>query len=127
MKKQLIGGMIVALAMASSGCSTIIHGSHDQVKIYSKEAGSSLYVNNKEVGKDSVEVPLRRGKISELRASKPGCEDARANSDVFFDATTLLGIFIDLGIVTVTTDIATGNAYRVDPLEYELNPQCPNK
>ena len=127
MKKLSFVSMIVTLAMASSGCSTIIHGSHDQVKIYSKEAGSSLYVNNKEVGKDSVEVPLRRGKISELRASKPGCEDAKANSDVFFDATTLLGIFIDLGIFTVTTDIATGNAYRVDPLEYELNPQCPAK
>ncbi len=127
MKKLSFVSMVVALAMASSGCSTIIHGSHDQVKIYSKEAGSSLYVNNQEVGKDSVEVPLRRGKISELRASKPGCEDAKANSDVFFDATTLLGIFIDLGIFTVTTDIATGNAYRVDPLEYELNPQCPTK
>lgn len=124
MQSKLIGSIVLVGAMASSGCSTIIHGSHDQVKIHSNEPGSTLYVNDKEVGTNVVDVPLKRGKRSILRASKVGCEDAKTESQVDFDYTTLLGVFIDLGIFTITTDTLTGNAYRVEPRDYELTPAC---
>lgn len=124
MQKQLISSIVLVGVLGSSGCATIIHGSHDQVKIHSNEPGSTIYVNDKEIGADLVDVPLKRGKISALRASKAGCEDARIDSQLDFDYLTLLGIFIDLGIFTVTTDVLTGNAYRLAPRDYELTPAC---
>ncbi|ARM86138.1 hypothetical protein [Marinobacter salarius] len=122
------GIALAALAVSlSSGCATVIKGTDDSITVNSLEEGTTLYVNGAARGKDSAFVNLKKGKVHSISAKKDGCQTTTMQTGESFDPTTLLGIFIDWGIITIPTDLISGAAWEISPTTYTVNPICPNE
>jgi uncharacterized protein YceK len=116
--------LMLTMTICGSGCASILKGSNDTVSIHSIEPGTVIYVDGSARGRDSVNVDLRRGESHVIRVSKPGCHDVTVPTTDSFDATSLLGIFIDFGIVSIPVDLVSGNAWKVSPRSYTASPIC---
>lgn len=116
-----------ALAMTLfSGCATVIKGTDESITVNSLEEGTTLYVNGAARGKNSAFVNLEKGEKYTITARKDGCEPATMQTGESFDPTTLLGIFIDWGIITIPVDLISGAAWEISPTTYTVNPICPS-
>lgn len=116
--------MAVAVLASLTGCASIIKGSHDTVTINSLEKGTTLYIDGAPRGLDIAQAQVKRGKTAEIRAVKEGCQDVSVSTTDSFDAVTLLGILIDYGIISIPTDLISGNAWKVSPTSYTVTPIC---
>lgn len=117
--------IVTALAVFTlSGCASIIKGSNDNVSVNSLEKGSTIFVDGAARGIDTAMVNVKKGKPHNLRAEKEGCQLVTAETGESFDATSLLGILIDFGIITIPIDLISGAAWKTDPTTYTLTPIC---
>ena len=123
----MIKKSILLLFLSITGCSSIIHGGHDKVTVNSLEKGATIYVDNIPRGTDIIQVDMERGEEHTIRVSKEGCTDMMAPVTDKFDPTTLLGIFIDLGIVSFPVDFISGSAWKISPRTYTVTPICKAK
>ena len=116
--------LIVALAILSTGCSTIIKGTTETISVNSLEKGTVISVDGAPRGVDAASVSLKKGKTHSLRAEKPGCSSVTTETTETFDPTSLLGILIDFGIFSIPIDLMSGAAWKVEPTTYTLTPIC---
>lgn len=122
MKPKLI--TLIPILFLISACSSIIHGNNDTIHLNSLEPGTTLYVNNNPRGKDNAMAEVKRGETHKLKASKKGCKDVSLETTEKFDPTTLLGILIDFGIISIPVDLVSGAAWKTEPKTYTLTPIC---
>src|SRR5690606_10353414 len=92
--------------------------------------GTKLYFNKTEIGIDTgkVTVSKKRLKNSGFYAVKEGCKTASAEIHTRFDKTSLLGLFLDLGLVSILIiDWGIyGSTREAEKLNYVLTPICPD-
>jgi PEGA domain len=119
--------VIVLLGLGLAGCASIFSGNSDQITVNSLESGSVIYVDGHARGKDVTNVQVDRGKGHTIVVKKEGCQDATAETGWSFDARSLLGVFIDLGIISIPVDFAIGGAMATDPTTYTVSPVCPDQ
>ena len=105
-------------------CASIIHGTSDQISINSLEKGTTIFVDGTPRGKDNATADVERGKVHSLRATKEGCQDVSVETGKKFDKISLLGMLIDLGIITIPLDFVFGGAMQADPKTYTVSPIC---
>ena len=108
----------------STGCSTIIHGNSDRVVVHSMEKGTQIFVDGMPRGKNYAELNLKRGDDHTILVKKPGCQDMLMQTNSQFDPTSLLGVFIDLGIISIPIDLISGAAWKTSPTSYSVSPIC---
>lgn len=124
--KKVISSIVIASAILTSGCAAMFNGSSQQVAIRSNVEGAQLYVNEAYIGKNSGVTTFKKKKNYVITARKEGCTDATIPASKSFDATTLLGVLIDFGIITVLVvdGAATGAWQQFDQTSYVLDPVC---
>lgn len=107
----------------------MFHGTSQQVAVRSNVPGTSLYVNEAFVGKDSGVTTFKKNQNYSITARKEGCTDATFPASKSFDAITLLGVFIDLGLVSILLidGAANGAWQQFDQTSFVLDPNCPKK
>ncbi len=127
MKRLLTIMLSVGLAVQTSGCAYLFHGTSDQITINSPDPNAEIYLNDQLIGRGNASATVDRGKEYEIAAKEKGCEPATARTGDKFDPVSLLGIFIDAGIVSILIiDMAaTDAAWKTYPLSYSVNPTCP--
>jgi hypothetical protein len=105
----------------------MFHGTSQQVSVRSNVPGTSLYANEAFVGKDSGVTTFKKNQNYNITARKEGCTDTTVPASKSFDSTTLLGLLIDLGLVTVLLidGAATGAWQQFDQTSYVIDPNCP--
>jgi hypothetical protein len=108
-----------------SGCAGILHGTSDTVSVNSMEEDTVIYVDGTPRGKDTAIAQLERGDDHTIRVSKQGCRDVTMETTDSFDTATLLGIFLDYGIISIPTDLISGAAWKTDQSVVTLTPICP--
>jgi len=126
-KKYLAMAVVVSLASSSlSGCATMFHGSTQQVAIRSNVPGTELFVNEAYVGKDNGVTTFQKNKNYMVTARKAGCTDTSVPAAKSFDAITLLGVFVDFGIISLLLidGAATGAWQQFDQTSYVIDPRC---
>ena len=120
--------VLLVMSMLLGSCASIIHGTTDVISVRSNEKDTTLFLNGSEIGKDSATVTVAKDKLSSsvIRASKRGCRDATERIDTKFDPTTLWGILIDYGIISILViDMAiNGATSRAAQTDYVVTPQC---
>ena len=116
--------LVSTFSIMLTSCASIIHGSTDTVTIVSEEKDSKIFVDGKFQGWDDSIVNLKRGKQHVILATKVGCENATRSTSDRFDTASLWGILIDYGILTITSDLITGNAWETYPTVYNVTPRC---
>lgn len=126
MKKTI--ALLSAILALNSGCATMFSGSSAMVSVRSDDPAAKLYVDERYVGMGSATVSVPKKGDHHIRVTKEGCSDQTAAMGKKFDATSLLGILIDFGIVsTLLIDgAATGAINDIEPKTYVLNPTCLN-
>lgn len=117
------------LLVSLTGCATMFHGATQMVSIRSNVSDAKLYVNEAYIGTGSGVTTFRKNKNYRIVARKEGWTDGVAIPTKSFDATTLLGIFIDWGIISifVVDGIATGAWTQFDQTSFVIDPQPPSK
>ena len=120
--------LCIYLVIISTGCASMFSGTTQNILLRSDVKGTKLYLNNEEVGTDtaSVQISKKNLKNSVLMARKQGCSDYTAHLSTKFDPTSLLGILLDLGIITIlVVDWGiTGSVNEAERTSYILNPNC---
>lgn len=116
--------LATAMAVASSGCATIMAGGPDQVQVQSNVPGASVYVDDILVGQTPMVVTLdREHGQGRIRVEAPGYQPVimqrHKSINGWFWANLCLG-----GLVGMIVDAATGNIKSFDttPLSVALTP-----
>lgn len=124
--------LMIMVAIYSSGCASIFHGTKETLYVRSEEPDTHFFCNNRDIGKGTwAQVTISKSDLSssKLRAEKIGCNTTTAPIDTQFDAVCLLGILIDYGIISIlVVDLAaTGAVTRASHNDYLLTPDCPKQ
>lgn len=110
-----------------SGCASIISGTSDTVTVNSLERDSKIYIDGVQRGLNDAMAEVKRGNPHTVKVSKAGCQDVIIQTAESFDATSLLGILIDFGIITIPIDLISGAAWKTSPTFYTVTPICETK
>lgn len=123
MKKAI--SLLAAITLLS-GCASIFHGTSQQIVIRSNQPDVDLYVNEAFIGRGNGITTFKKKKEYVVTARKEGCIPVSIPASKSFDATTLLGIFIDLGMISmlVVDGAGTGAWRKFDQTSFIIDPQC---
>ena len=118
--------MLRALSLFS-GYAPMCHGSDQQISIRNNQSDIELYVNEMLVGKGNAITSFKKKEDYIITAKKDGCNAVSIPTQKSFDAITLLGIFIDFGIIPILVidGAATGVWNKFDQTSYIIDPQRP--
>ena len=124
MKKSIL--LILMSLFMLNGCAAMFHGTSQQVSIQSKDRNARIYVNDAYLGDGNVITAFKKNKSYTIRVEKDGCDSVTIPVSKSFDPTTLLGVLIDGGIVSilVVDGLGTGAWQQFDQTAYIVNPQC---
>lgn len=127
--KKVAAYSLVASTLLTTGCASMFHGSTQQIAIRSNVPDTELFVNEAYVGKGSGVTTFKKNQNYVITARKEGCTAASIPASKSFDATTLLGILLDWGIISilVVDGIGTGAWQQFDQTNYVIDPQCSKK
>ena len=122
---QKMISVVVALFLLS-GCAAMFNGTSQQVSIRSKNPNAKIYVNDAYLGDGNVLTTFKKKKDYTIRVEQDGCKSESIPVTKSFDPTTLLGVFIDFGVVSVLVvdGIGTGAWQKFDQENYIVNAQC---
>lgn len=125
MKKILVITILIGNIILS-GCASMFNGSSQQVSIRSNVDDVELYVNEQYIGKGNGVTTFKKKQNYTITARKKGCEAVTIPVSKSFDATTLLGLFIDFGVISimVVDGVGTGAWQQFDQTSYVIDPKC---
>jgi hypothetical protein len=121
--------IILPVLVLSSGCASMFNGSKETIYVRSNVDNTVFYANAREIGRGTsavTTIPKKQITKTTLRAEKEGCVTQSTPIITEFDWTTLLGIPIDFGIVSIiiVDGIGTGAINKASQTEYVLTPLC---
>lgn len=125
MKTTLKAAVLLALGMVT-GCAAMFNGSTQMVSVRSNVDDAKIYVNEAYIGKENAVTSFRKKDNYVIRVEKDGCNSTSVPASKSFDATTLLGIFVDYGLVSIliVDGAATGAWQKFDQTSYVIDPDC---
>jgi hypothetical protein len=121
--------LVCLLLLVSTSCAAIFNGTSETIHLRSDQQQTRFFANDRDLGTGSsaiATIPKNQLKRTVLRATKEGCEDAVGPVATGFDAVTLLGLLLDLGIVSIVVVdwAATGAITKASQHSYVLTPTC---
>lgn len=130
MKRKRSIAVICLVALLTQGCASMFHGTNETIQVRSEEPDTRFFCGTREIGKGTVAITtIPKSNLGSLvlRAEKKGCNPKTVPIETKFDPTTLLGIFIDYGIVSILLIdwAANGAVVRAVQNDYILTPECP--
>jgi hypothetical protein len=119
---------VTAIALAP-GCAAIFHGTSETIHVRSEIPDTTFYAGAQEIGKGSdavTSIEKKALKKTTLRAEKPNCYAKTTPLLTSFDGISLLGILLDLGLISVLVvdGAATGAWTHAKQTDYILTPDC---
>jgi len=117
---------VISISIITTGCAAMFNGTTQVINIRSNNDDAKIFVNEQYMGKKSTVYTFKKNKNYVIRAEKEGCKDNVIIPEKTFDPTTLLGILIDWGIISilVVDGAATGAWQEFDQTSYVIDPQC---
>lgn len=124
--KKIASAILLGAIIASTGCASMFNGSSQQVSVRSNVEGTKLFVNEAYIGQESGVTTFRKKENYIISARKDGCVETSVPASKSFDATTLLGVFLDFGVVSIlmVDGIGTGAWQEFDQTSFVLDPIC---
>jgi predicted small secreted protein len=124
--KKIISLVVAANILLTSGCATMFNGTGQTVNIRSNDESAKLFVNDQYMGKHSTALEFKKKENYVIRAEKAGCESTTVVAQKEFDPTTLLGILLDWGIISIliVDGAATGSWQKFKQTSYVIDAKC---
>lgn len=105
---------LVILALALSGCGTIIHGSSQEVGISSSPTSATVTIDNSERGTTPLVADLKRKDTHTVRVHLEGYHPYEMNLTRSVSG-WVWGNLVFGGIVGLAVDAITGGLYKLSP------------
>jgi uncharacterized protein YceK len=124
MKKITYIALVAIITL--SGCASMLNGTSQQVSVRSNVPDAKIYANEEYIGTGNGVTTFKKKNDYILTARKDGCNDTSVVPTKSFDATTLLGVLIDFGLISVllVDGAATGAWNQFDKTNYMIDMQC---
>lgn len=118
--------VLIFVLLSLSGCSTIFNGASQQVVIRGKNLDEKIYVNGNYMGSGKIVTSFKKNENYVITIEKKNCESVTMVASKSFDPTTLLGLPIDLGIVSILLidGAVTGSWEKFDQTYYSVDLSC---
>lgn len=121
--------VLFLLTLLSTGCAAMFSGTSEQIHVRSEEPQTRFFLNERELGNGSSAVTtVSKNQLDRavLRATKEGCEERSTPIATSFDGVSLLGVFVDFGIVSIVVVdwLATGAVTKASQTDFVLTPNC---
>jgi hypothetical protein len=105
-------------------------GTQETIYVKSQVPETHYFLDDEEVFpiKDELSIPKKSIRNAVLYARKDGCESVGLELPTSFNQVSLLGLFVDLGLISILViDWGIyGSIWELDKLSYELTPKCPS-
>lgn len=126
MLNKLIAIILSLSVLSVTGCAAMFNGTSQQVSIRSNNPTDKIYVNDAYIGTGNGITTFKKKKNYVIRVDNKKCESVSIPVSKSFDATTLLGVFIDFGIVSVLVvdGLGTGAWQEFDQTSYVVTSNC---
>jgi hypothetical protein len=128
--KSVLNLIIMAILILNVSCASMFSGTSQRIKVRSDIPGTKLYLDDEEIGTNETTVTVAKKRLKEVQliAKKEGCETKRTDIETKFDSTSLLGLLIDFGLISIlVVDWGINGAVReAERTNYVLNPVCPS-
>ena len=120
-----LSSMLFALFLIQ-GCASMFKGTDKDVLIQSSDDEAKLYVNDQLIGRGQAHYALKKNKDYFIWAEGESCKSNTIVPTKSFDPTTLLGIFIDYGIISILLidGAITGSWQDYDQSQFHLELDC---
>lgn len=124
--KKFAALVLGSAILFTSGCATMFNGSTQTVNIRSNDELAKLYVNEEYMGQRNTVYTFKKKENYVIKAEKQGCQTNTVIPQKKFDPTTLLGIFLDWGLISilVVDGAATGAWQKFSQTSYVVDPNC---
>lgn len=124
--KKFAALVLGSAILFTSGCATMFNGSTQTVNIRSNDELAKLYVNEEYMGQRNTVYTFKKKENYVIKAEKQGCQTNTVIPQKTFDPTTLLGIFLDWGIISilVVDGAATGAWQKFSQTSFVVDPNC---
>ncbi|MGR6874537.1 hypothetical protein ACU6U9_20090 [Pseudomonas sp. HK3] len=116
--------IIILTAIQLSACASMFNGNEQQVSIKT-HSDAEIYIDDRFAGNGYTQKKLARDEAHVIRVSKGECEQTYT-TQAKFNKTSLLGLFIDVGLISIPVDFMTGAAWDIYPDRFIMQPQCMN-
>jgi len=114
--------ILSAMFMMITGCASMIHGQQQTIHIKSHD-DATIFIDGRFAGQGIAQRKVTRDDIHEIIVEHNDCQ-MRYQTESRFNKISLLGVFLDLGLVSIPTDFLTGAAWQVSPSRIKLIPEC---
>lgn len=112
----------IVLYLFLTGCASMFNGQQQLVTVKAPK-DAKIYINDRYAGKGYSKRNLARDEIHTLRIELTNCQlDLTTQSQ--FNKTSLLGLMVDLGLVSIPVDFLSGAAWKITPSEFRVTDQC---
>lgn len=105
-----------------SGCASMLNGSQQDLTVKTHDQ-AEIFIDNRFVGKGYITKKVRRDQNHEVKVVRNDCQKTFTTQSQF-NKTTLLGLFIDLGLISMPTDFISGAAWSIHPNKIKLMINC---
>lgn len=122
MLPKLINSTLIIFLMITSGCASLLDGRSQQVKI-STHPQAEIYINDRFAGQGSRTLLLSRNQAHQIQVSLGDCEQIFMTQKRF-NKKSLMGLFIDFGLISIPLDFSTGAAWHIVPSHMHIQPPC---
>lgn len=119
--KKITTLLSLSLLLLSTSCATIVSGSKQRIEVNSTPTNSTVYIDNKEVGKTPYNTKLKRNQSYSLKVTNEGYLpyqiDLHREFNAWFIGNAAIG-----GLIGIIVDPITGAMYKLKPVQYNQSP-----
>ena len=105
-----------------SGCASLFNGSQQDVTIKTQK-DAEIFINGRYAGTGYTVKSLPRDEQHEIKVVNKGCEESLLTQPRF-NKISLMGLFMDLGLMSIPTDFISGAAWNIYPNKVQLDATC---
>ena len=123
MKRVISGLLVVVIIVNTSGCATLMKGSHQPIGITSNPGGASVKVDGIDKGETPMAIKMKRSKAHTVQLDKAGYETFEAAISTR-NSRWIWGNILIGGLIGLVVDLITGASNNLEPdnIHAELTP-----
>ncbi|WP_396589048.1 hypothetical protein [Bermanella sp. R86510] len=114
--------LLLCLMPLTSGCASLING-QEQTLYVKSHVNADIYINQRYAGQGVAKRSVQRDQAHTITVDHEGCQQS-FTTQARFNRTSLLGVLLDLGLISIPIDFMSGAAWDVYPDKVILEPSC---
>jgi len=122
MKQTILFTILVSTALLSSGCASLFNGNKQALTIKTN-SDAEIFIDDRFAGTGTTIRKVSRDQTHTIRVELGSCQNSY-QTQAEFNKISLLGLFVDVGLVSIPVDFLSGAAWKIHPSKLYLPLTC---